>query len=269
MIMDYKKRAGFLVIIFSVLLLGLQGCRTAVMKQNPVASLSKSAPKSAKTPQLSDAETLKLFQKGSYVNLVEMGRGYKKDYVNGKLVDKPLELKLSSNPSLRQTIISTPRGKALSVCQFRALRIEVDGKKSTADWLVTTKGKGARCSGDTQFFWVIQQGDDTSTPALILLQGRASWVSIEKPKNKALSEVSVGNHGYIKIKYADTLSDGSYVQVNSSDKGRVEISCRSKLHLQGKHYKFYKESVEAYVESALAPGKTWQPVDDPRYRCPF
>ena len=265
--MGYKKQVSFFSITILVLLAGLQGCSTKALKQGSAATVSKPS-RLAKAPQLSDADTLKLFQKGSYVNLVEMGRGSKKAYVNGKIVDKPIDMKVSSNPLLRQTIVSTPRGKVLTACQFRALRIELDGKKATTDWLVTTKGKGARCDGDTRYFWIIQQGNDSTASAQILLKGRASSVGV-KAKNSAWSEVSVSNRGDIKIKNGDKLADGSYVQVESSDNDRVEISCRSSFRLQGKQYKVHKESVEANVNTAMMSGKSWQPVNDPRYRCPF
>ena len=274
-IMDLKKQAGSLTIVVLVLLMGLQGCSREVMKRGAAAA-SHSKPsrpvksvRSVKIPQLGDADTVKLFQKGRYVNLIDVGRGYKKGFVNEKMVNQPLDMPVISSPVLRQAILSTSRGKALSACRFRAVRVEVDGRKSTADWLVTTRGKGGRCAGDTQFFWVIQQGSDAASPAQILLQGRASWVSVRKAKDHALSEVSVGNSGHIKVSNGDKLSDGSYVQVDASDHGRVEVSCRSKFRLQGKQYKLDTESVEAYVSSAMSSGKSWQSVDDPRYRCPF
>ena len=271
--MNPEKWAGSLTIMILVMLMGVQGCSRKVVKRGTAIVSSPSGTanpvRSTKISRLSDADRLKLFQKGRYVDLIDIGRGYKKGFVNGKLVNKPLDMKLISSPALRQTILGTPRGKLLSACRFRALRVEVDGRKSTADWLVTTQGKDTRCAGKTQYFWVIQQAKDATTPAQILLQGRASWVSVRKPEDSALSEVSVGNSGHVRVRNGDKLSDGSYVQVDASDHDRVEISCRSKFRMQGRQYQLFKESVEAYVSSAMSYGKSWQPVDDPRYRCPF
>ena len=261
--MKYGKQAGLATILTSTLLgLGLQGClSTSVVKKNQATSF----------PQVSDAETSRLFKQGVSANL-RLASAYL-PYVSPKadamgfstITKKPIPV--SQSPFLRQAILSTSRGKVLTACQFPVFRIELDGKKETADWLVTTKGKGARCAAESRYFWIIQQSK--SSPAEILLAGRGSFVEISKPKGTGWSELEIRDSSMIAIKSGDKLADGSWVQVPSKDKSRVQIDCRSKFRLQGKRYQSYAESVEANVVSLPHPGKTWQPVKDPRYRCSF
>jgi len=235
-----------------------------IMPQKSVKKTLKRKPKKTSyLPHLNDADTAKLYQK-KYMS------AYVSEIVQGYKIFSKKPLKTIRSPVFRKAILSTPRGKALTRCQFLGLQIEIDGKKQTSDWLVTTKGKG-KCnggSGDPRYFWIIQQ--DKAAPADILLAGRATSVSIVgQPKKTHFKKISVSNSGYIKIKNGDQLADGSWVQVNSSDNHRVFISCENKFRLEGKLYQSYEGSVQASVNSAMIHGKSWQPVSDPRYRCSF
>ena len=218
---------------------------------------------------LNDADTARLYKKNTNAIVTEIVKGKTSVYKNGDYIDVPL--KTLRSPVFRKAILATPRGKGLTSCQFIGLQIELDGKKQTSDWIVTTKGKGkcnSRSNGDPRYFWIIQQ--DKVAPADILLAGRASSVMLTgQSKKPHYQDIFVSNSGYIKIKDGDKLADGSWVQVNSSDKGRVFISCKNKFHLEGKRYKSDKGTVEASVNSAMMSGKFWQPVSDPRYRCFF
>ena len=253
--------------------------KTTQARKIPQKSIKKIATKKptkktmtqAKTghlPHLNDADTARLYQEYFSAYVTEIVKGQKSVYKNGKFSEKPL--KTLRSPVFRKAILATKRGKLLTSCQFLGVQVEIDGKKQTSDWVVTTKGKG-KCDGgggDPRYFWIIQQ--DQTAPAEILLAGRASSVSvIRRPKKSPINEISVSNSGYIKIKNGDKLADGSWVQVNSSDNGRVEISCENDFRLEGKRYQSYEGTVEASVNSAMMHGKSWQPVDDPRYRCYF
>ncbi|HIO93679.1 MAG TPA: hypothetical protein EYG68_12700 [Leucothrix mucor] len=240
-------------------------------KKTPTPQVIKTAKrKPTKTnylPRLNDAEATRLFQTdgGFSAYVTEIARGTKTVYKNSKFTEKPL--KTLRSPIFRKAILSTRRGKALTGCQFIGLQIEIDGKKHTSDWLVTTKGKG-RCGGRPRYFWIIQQ--DKVAPAEILLAGRADEVSVIRwPEKSRFNEIYVNNSGRLKIKDDDKLADGSWVQVKSSDNGSVQIACKNRFRLEGKRYQSYEGSVEASVNSAMSHGKSWQPVSNPRYRCHF
>jgi hypothetical protein len=248
------KQVGLAAIFISILAgVGLQGCSpSSVVKDNPKSHTVSSS-------RLTDTGRSTYSQRGFSEYLSHIAQG-----VN-IFTEKPIPV--SQNPLLRQVILSTSRGKVLTSCQFPALRIELDGNKNTSDWLVTTKGKGARCAADSRYFWIIQQ--DGSSPAKILLSSRGRSVGVSRPKNARWAELKIEGSAMIPIKSGDKLADGSWVQVPSRDKGRVQIACRSKFRLQGSRYQPYAESVEANVVSLPFPGKTWQPVTNPRYRCSF
>lgn len=250
--MKHRIFAGFITISSPILLgLSLQSCGSTVVKH-------RSNTNATSLPRLSDADTSKLFQKGVRIYLNEISKGRR------TFSKKPV--KVFKNPLIRKVVLSTNRGKELTNCQFLALRIEVDSKKATSDWLVTTKGKG-RCSGHEQYFWIIQQ--EKAEQAKVLLASRGSYINVHKVKNSAWSELKVDNSTDIKIKSGDKLANGDWIQVLSKDKGLVEISCNAKFRIQNSRYQLYSESSEASVNSAMSHGKSWQPVNDPRYRCPF
>ncbi len=236
-------------------------------RRKPAKKTSTGA-KTGYLPHLNDADTARLYQEYFSAYVSEIVKGQKSVYKNGKFSEKPL--KTLRSPVFRKAILATERGKKLTSCQFVGVQVEIDGRKQTSDWVVTTKGKG-KCDGgggDPRYFWIIQQ--DKTAAAEILLAGRADSVSvIRRPKKSPINEISVSNSGHIKIKNGDKLADGSWVQVNSSDNGMVEISCENDFRLEGKRYQSYKGTVQASVNSAMIHGKSWQPVDDPRYRCPF
>lgn len=107
-----------------------------IIPQKSVKKTLKRKPKKTSyLPRLNDAEATRLFQTdgGFSAYVTEIVRGTKTVYKNNKFTEKPLQTLRS--PIFRKAILSTPRGKALTGCQFIGLQIEIDGRTHTSDWL--------------------------------------------------------------------------------------------------------------------------------------
>ncbi len=169
-----------------------------------------------------------------------------------KLIKKPLVV--SQVPFLRHTILNSKRGKRIRDCQFIAIRVEIDGKIETAEWLVTTDNQGS-CKTKKQNaprdYWVIQQ--KTGVSPHILLSGRGTSISIYKPDTSNLSKISTRNSATVK---------------------GIFIACYNKYSMQGGRYQLINKRVEANkptgsMLNSHTPEMYWETVtDDPEYQCP-
>jgi len=224
--------------------------------------------------KISSKTTSALFNNGVNVYLDDIIQGFKMVATkDNKIIKKPLSVVRAV--FLRSAILNSKKGKHVGDCQFIAMRVETDGEIDTTEWLTTTQEQGScKTKGGNvpRNFWIIQQSK--SSPVKVLLEGRASHVSVYKPDKSQQSKVSIRSSAQIRVKNGDQLTDGSWVQVNSPDNKNVEINCNYHYQLQNGVYVVTDKSVEVSVPTGSmlnshTPEMFWQPIDDPRYQCAF
>jgi len=202
------------------------------------------------------ASILKLFYDGLSVDLHDLVQGYSL-IINSdnKLVKKPLHVLHNSFPL--KTILNSKRGNALKNCEFIALRVELDGKVITKEWLVTTKGAG-KCNpqkkDSPRNFWVIQQNKKQQDK--ILHEGRAYHIQITgvaDPKKVLWSGIYTDNSTHIK---------------------NTEVLCHEQYKMQGSRCKQIESNIQVYKSTGSmlnshTPEMYWKTVTgDPDYQCP-
>ncbi len=244
--MQTKRQPPFFIFLSLFIGIFLIGCKTTLVQNASAESKTESA--LPLNPDKADAAMFAELKTGfvGHLNLLK-----DKDY------QKSRKLIISKAPYFKNLILayekttSTPNAlppNSLKACQFIAARIELDDRIETAEWLVTTQGHGACQSNNEaipQTYWLVMH-HPRQVPRVIQ-SGRALAFQLwRKGKGEQLKRFET--HKYNDIK--DT-----------------EILCYEAYKSQGENYILRKKYTEGYIFTPLIPEKTWQPVNDPKYRC--
>lgn len=216
----------------------LQGCNASFAKSRSDSALNT----------LDKKTTQELYEGGVNVYLKSILPGGEMTVrKNNKLIKKTVVI--SRTPHLKQIIMQGKRGKRLKDCQFIAARIELDGKPQTADYLITTKGKG-HCATDVRNYWIVQKSKNQ--PAKIEMEGLALRVKVYKPR-------SSNTWSGIKIRSTSRLKN-------------MQLNCDSVYTRKNGRYQLLEENVEAYkptgsMLNSHTPEMYWESVTGDEYHC--
>ncbi len=235
-----------------MLMTGLLGFFLAGCKTLPVEK-SSSAPEGENMmafvePKKVSAATFADLKTGFVGTLSQFGD---KDYRRDR------KLIISKAPWLKKTILShekktptlhTLRPELLQSCQFIGVRIELDERIETAEWLVTTQGKEA-CQPTNevqpQSYWLIMH--KPKQQPVVIASGRAKSFQLwRKGKGEALKRFEVNKYNRVK---------------------GVEILCYQEYQSVGNKYVPGDKRTEGYVASFPDYVKVWQRVDEQKYQC--
>ena len=174
-----------------------------------------------------------------------------------KVYQRKRKLIISKAPWLKKTILShekktptphTLRPELLQSCQFIGVRIELDEHIETAEWLVTTQGKGACQPTDEvqpQGYWLIMH--KPKQQPVVIASGRArSFQLWRKGKGETLKRFEVNKYNQVK---------------------GVEILCYQEYQSVGNQYVPGDKRTEGYIASFPDYVKVWQRVDEQKYQC--
>ncbi len=244
-------------ILFASIFAGLvlQACNASLAKSKPNVQASDKNKVSSMNNTMNKEKLLKLFHSGLNIKLHDLVQGYSTVLTkDNKLLNKPLHV-VSGN-FLQKIILNSSRKKEIKSCQFIAMRIELNGNLETAEWLVTTKGKG-KCNPEKddapRNFWVIQKYKNQS--GRVLHEGRAYRLQI------------TGAPDSTKILWADIYTN------NSSRIKNIEITCKEQYEIEGNRYKKINEEIQAYkptgsMLNSHTPEMFWEDVTgDSSYQC--
>ena len=211
--------------------------------------LHKKASVSLDPPKVSAAEFAGL-KVGLSTDLDEIGT---KTFIESR----KRKMFVSEAPIFKTTILKyerdtptahTLRPDLLQACQFIAVRIELDQRIETAEWLVTTKGQGACHSSDDanpQNYWMIMHTPGHAPE--VIASGRAKSIQLwRKGQGELLKR---------------------FEAIKSNNVKGVEILCYQEYKSQGKRYVPATSRTEGYIFTPQIPEKTWQPVDEHKYQC--
>ena len=225
----------------------LAGCKTLPVKKHHAASNSQNAMSFAEPARVSAATFAEL--KTGFVGTLSL--------LGDKVYQRKRKLIISKAPWLKKTILlhekKTPtphtlRPELLQSCQFIGVRIELDERIETAEWLVTTQGKGACQPTDEvqpQGYWLIMH--KPKQQPVVIASGRArSFQLWRKGKGEALKRFEVNKYNQVK---------------------GVEILCYQEYQSVGNKYVPGDKRTEGYIASFPDYVKVWQRVDEQKYQC--
>lgn len=229
-----------------------------------LSSCSGSAvvPETVNTPL--DTTIFNKLKGGPTLDLVEDGlesKGYQPNGYPVLPLPAPLKAAILTHEQGSPTPY-TPSASALASCQFSGMRIELDDKADTAEWLFTPDNRcGKQSPHQVKTFWILQQVSNEQPK--VLLADRTFRVRIA-PKEAAqpMRRVALMLKSKAPSSYTGKLMD---------------VQCHLSWKYANGTYQKFREFVEVYRQDPMLSGTNWMQVygSDPyanvdsRYQCPL